>query len=468
MLQYEESGPSEIKPALEIKHSEYLQATTSENTRTTYESALRQFYKWGGSLPTDPKTITKYLLDNAERLNPNTLDIHLSALGYFHNNNHPSLANPARNAEVRMIMDGIRRVHGRPKRKAKALMLEDIAKLLKWQEKQPEGLKRRRDSALLLIGFFGAFRRSELVTISVEDISWEPEGILIRLPRSKTDQKGEGIYRAIARGTGNTCPINALRIWLSMSGITTGPVFRSINRWGHVGETPLRPSTVNDLLKKWGNACRFTFTPQLSSHSLRRGLSTSASKRNLNFVQIKKQGGWRSDATVHEYIEEGTHFVDNVSAVLTKDLYRIIHRGKAPEKTSERDRVDELRRKLRASERSRKRHAAALRQEREINKALTQKVVELETQLNRLNVYLASQENQIHEILDRTDFAAKEGEGSIPHSNAIHAMVSTRLDEIEAFFSEQMTRLISKIELSTANPTNSTVIFPNKGHTSLS
>src|SRR5690606_2293590 len=112
-------------------------------------------------LPADPQIITKYLVENAERLNPSTLDIHLSAIGYFHNKRYPSAPNPARNADVRMIMEGIRRVHGKPKRKAKALMLEDVARLLKWQEKQPENLKRYRDSALLLVGYFGAFRRSE-------------------------------------------------------------------------------------------------------------------------------------------------------------------------------------------------------------------------------------------------------------------------------------------------------------------
>ncbi len=94
-------------------------------------------------------------------------------------------------------MEGIRRVHGKPKRKAKALRLEHIAQMINYLQQLPDSQKKRRDIAIILTGFFGAFRRSELVSVKVEDLTWEPEGLIIHLPKSKTDQSGQGLLRAL-------------------------------------------------------------------------------------------------------------------------------------------------------------------------------------------------------------------------------------------------------------------------------
>lgn len=297
---------------------QYLQAATSDNTRKAYRSAIRQFEKWGGRLPSDRDTVMHYLLARAESLNPRTLDLHLTAISQWHH--YQGLIDPVSDPLIRKTMDGIRRTHGQPKRKAKALRLEHIAQMVKHLRQLPDSKKKYRDIALVLTGFFGAFRRSELVTIQISDLVWEPEGLLIRLPRSKTDQQSIGMVRALPLGDESCCPATAIEAWLKVADITEGPLFRPINRWGHVQERALNPGAVNDLLKTLGSACQFDFVPDLSSHSFRRGLSTSAARERVDFELIKKQGGWKSDATVWEYIEDGQQFNNNASVILMEKM----------------------------------------------------------------------------------------------------------------------------------------------------
>ncbi|WP_370978583.1 site-specific integrase [Agaribacterium sp. ZY112] len=298
----------------DAKLQQYVHAATSDNTRKTYRSAIRQFERWGGLLPTDVPTLLRYLLDKAEQANPRTLDLHLTAIAQWHHTQR--FRNPVDDPQIKKTMEGIRRIHGRPKQKAKALRLEHIVAMVAHLQAQPASLKGARDLALLLIGFFGAFRRSELVGIQWEDLTWEDEGLLVQLPKSKTDQSGEGQVRALPFGHDAICPGTALQTWLKQSDITSGPVFQSMTRWGQLKGTAMNPGAVNELLKQLGTTCQFEFVPDLSAHSLRRGLSTSAAREDIPFELIKKQGGWRSDATVWGYIEEGKQLEDNANTSL--------------------------------------------------------------------------------------------------------------------------------------------------------
>lgn len=300
----------------------YLQAATSDNTRKAYRSAIRQFEKWGGRLPTDRDTVVRYLLAKAESLNSRTLDLHLTAISQWHR--YQAIPDPARDPLVRKTMDGIRRTHGQPKRKAKALRLEHIARMVAHLQQQSDSPKKYRDIALVLTGFFGAFRRSELVAIQIADLVWEPEGLIIRLPRSKTDQHMEGLARALPYGAKDCCPATAIKYWLQAANIDSGPLFRPINRWDQIQPKFLSSGAINDLLKQLGKACEFEFIPELSSHSLRRGLSTSAARERIDFELIKKQGGWKNDATVWEYIEEGQQFSNNASLSLMDKLAKLL------------------------------------------------------------------------------------------------------------------------------------------------
>ncbi|GAB2902660.1 site-specific integrase [Microbulbifer echini] len=300
----------------------YLSAATADSTRRAYRSAIRQFEKWGGRLPTDSSGLVRYILKRAEHLNPRTLDLHLTAIGQWHQ--YQGMFNPVTDALVQKTMRGVRRTHGKPKQKSKALSLQHIAALTRYLREQPATKKNARDLALILVGFFGAFRRSELVAIQVEDLIWEEEGLIVRLPKSKTDQSGQGMMRALPYGSPGACPAKALRSWLEAGGIDSGPVFRAVNRWGSIQERQLNPTAINDLLKKLGLACGFEFVDELSSHSFRRGLSTSAAREKVGFELIKKQGGWKSDATVWEYIEEGQQFSENASAILMKKMAELL------------------------------------------------------------------------------------------------------------------------------------------------
>lgn len=319
-LRNEESTLIERQEAESLRH--YLQAATSDNTRKAYRSAIRQFEKWGGRLPSDRDTVVRYLLARAESLNPRTLDLHLTAISQWHH--YQGLIDPVSDPLVRKTMEGVRRTQGQPKRKAKALRLEHIAQMVNHLRQLPDTKKKQRDIALVLTGFFGAFRRSELVAIQICDLVWEPEGLLIRLSRSKTDQQAMGLVRALPFGAPGCCPAMAMKNWIELADINEGPVFRPVNRWDKVQPKALNPGGINQLLKTLGNACQFDFVPDLSSHSFRRGLSTSAAREKIDFEFIKKQGGWKSDATVWEYIEEGQQFTNNASFILLEKLQALI------------------------------------------------------------------------------------------------------------------------------------------------
>ena len=300
----------------------YLQAAMSDNTRKAYRSAIRQFEKWGGRLPSDRDTVVHYLLARAKSLNPRTLDLHLTAISQWHH--YQGLIDPVSDPLVRKTMEGVRRTQGQPKRKAKALRLEHIAQMVTHLRQLPDTKKKQRDIALVLTGFFGAFRRSELVAIQIGDLVWEPEGLLIKLPRSKTDQQATGLVRALPFGAPGCCPATAMRNWIESIEINEGPIFRPINRWDKVQPKALNSGAINELLKTLGNACQFDFVSDLSSHSFRRGLSTSAARERVDFELIKKQGGWKSDATVWEYIEEGQQFNNNAALVLMEKLEALV------------------------------------------------------------------------------------------------------------------------------------------------
>ena len=304
----------------------YIHAATSDNTRKAYRSAIRQFEKWGGRLPTDTSVLVRYLLERAGHLNPRTLDLHLTAIGQWHQ--VQTYQDPSRTPLIRKTMEGIRRIHGQPKQKAKALSIEHLVAMLSYLHSLPDSNKKDRDIALVLVGFFGAFRRSELVAISIKDLSWEPEGVLINLPKSKTDQEKQGATRALPFGTEPFCPVQALKRWIDKAGTIEGPIFRPINRWDQIQNVPLNPAAINGFLKGLGDKCNFDFSDELSSHSFRRGMSTSAARENVDFSLIKKQGGWKSDATVWGYIEEGRQFSKNSSHILMNrmvTLWRQLH-----------------------------------------------------------------------------------------------------------------------------------------------
>lgn len=308
-------GTSITADLLQQKHREFLVAATSENTRRTYRSAIRHFQSWGGALPCEEAVIIRYLLDFSETLNSRTLALRLTALSQWHS--HQGFVDPASTPTVRKTLLGIGRTHGKPKKKAKALPIKDLERIVEHLANL-DTLKAKRDNALLQIGYFGGYRRSELVGLEVPNVAWEQEGLVITLQRSKTDQLGQGIVKAIPYGDGACCPATVLRTWLDAAGITAGPIFRSITKWGEIGQDALHEASVNSVLESCAKLVKLDYVPQLSSHSLRRGMATSAHRAGADFQDIKRQGGWRHDGTVQGYIEEAGQFQENAAGTLLR------------------------------------------------------------------------------------------------------------------------------------------------------
>jgi len=301
--------------SLNERHRNILASATANNTRRAYRSAVNHYLGWGGVLPADESAIIRYLMAFADSLNPRTLSLRLTALSRWHV--HQGFTDPASTSTVRKTLAGIARTYGRPKKKAKALPIEDlehiVAKLASLAT-----LKAVRDNALLQVGFFGALRRSELVAIKAEHLRWTPEGMEILLPRSKTDQSGEGIVKAIPYSDGRCCPAKAMRSWLDVAGIAAGHVFKSISKWGAISDSALAVGSVNKILANCATLAQLTYVPELSSHSLRRGMATSAHRAGADFRDIKKQGGWRHDGTVQGFIEEASRFEENAAGSLLR------------------------------------------------------------------------------------------------------------------------------------------------------
>jgi integrase len=177
------------------------------------------------------------------------------------------------------------------------------------------GTKGIRDRALLLIGFAGAFRRSELVSLTMADIEFVKQGVTLRLQFSKTDQEGQGRRIAIPHARGAVCPVLALQQWLEVSGINDGPVFRSVTRHGVISDTPLTPQSVALVVKERAFAVGLD-PANYAGHSLRAGLVTSAAQLGVSSWKIRAQTGHKSDAMLSRYIRDANIFVDNAAGAV--------------------------------------------------------------------------------------------------------------------------------------------------------
>lgn len=256
----------------------YLIAATANNTRKAYRTDIAHFQNWGGMLPTTPQVLVEYLNAFASHLKPITLGRRLTAIKHWHT--YQGFADPTQSLLVRKTLKGISHVHGTPAQKAPPItmpQLEMIACHLMGQTT----LMALRDNALLQIGFFGALRRSELVAICYEHISENNDGLLIQIPRSKTDPDGKGLVCAIPHHKiAALSPVYALKQWLSAAKIIDGPLFRKITRWQKLSHDALTPVSVNLIIKKYATQFHFPNANQFSGHSLRRGA--------CNFCQPKQ------------------------------------------------------------------------------------------------------------------------------------------------------------------------------------
>lgn len=289
----------------------YLSAATSSNTRKAYRSDIKHYERWGGVLPASSDKVIQYLQTFASVLNARTLARRLTALKHWHQ--YQGFPDPTSHPTIAKTMKGIMRVHGKPKEKAPALSPEDLQKMVQMLLMDPSSLVASRDNAVLQIGFFGALRRSEIIHIRCEHIDWLKEGIEILLPSSKTDQTHEGQYCAIPYGNHVLCPIKALENWLEKAKIKEGVVFRRIMQNKIINDTPLTALSINHIIHRWATRAMLPYANDISPHSLRRGLATSAARANASIQTIMRAGRWKQVNTVMEYIEASLRFSDSAA-----------------------------------------------------------------------------------------------------------------------------------------------------------
>jgi integrase len=289
----------------------YLQAGTRANTRRSYQQALEHFeVTWGGFLPATSDAIVRYLVDHAATLSSNTLKLRLAALAQWHVSQ--GFPDPTKTPLVRQILKGIRTLHPKPEKQAEPLQLRELKQCIAWQEGEakkaqaddnyPRLLRCTRDKALLLLGFWRAFRSDELCRLRVEHIHVRTgEGMQLYLPWSKSDRDNRGqTYSAPALV--RLCPVQAYVDWISVAGITRGPVFRGIDRWGHLSEQGLHPHSVIPLLRSTLKGAGLP-AELYGSHSLRRGFATWATRNGWDQKALMGYVGWRDAKSALRYVE---------------------------------------------------------------------------------------------------------------------------------------------------------------------
>lgn len=288
---------------------ELIQASLSSNSRIAYQSDLKHFIAAGGNIPCTPEIVACYLAAHAGKLSVATLCRRLVSIGKAHTTQ--GLLSPTKTDIVNAVMRGIRRTHGSAQKQVAPAIKKDLLEMVN----ELQGTKGIRDRALLLIGFAGAFRRSELVSLEHHDLEWVKEGLTIHLRRSKTDQEGEGRKIGIPWGRGLICPVKSLQAWLDISGITEGKIFRPINRHGQIAQAGLAPQAVACIVKARVEVVGLD-PASYSGHSLRAGLVTSAAQAGVPTHKIMQQTGHRSVAMLQRYIRDLEIYVDNAAGAV--------------------------------------------------------------------------------------------------------------------------------------------------------
>lgn len=293
---------------------EYARQAKAENTLRAYRSDWAHFEEWCSRqglapLPAAPATVALYITALAEAgRTVSTIRRRLASISAVHQAaGHQS---PTQDMQVKTIWAGIRRAKGTAQRQVAPVVTEHLRAIV--GALQLDTLAGLRDRALLLVGFIGAFRRSELVGLNVEDLTPTAEGFVVTLRRSKTDQEGEGETKAIPYGANaETCPARALRAWLDAAGITSGPVFRAVNRHGQVSARRLSDRAVALIVKRSVEAVGLDAS-RFSGHSLRAGFATAAARAGASERDIARVTHHKSDRVLRRYIRDAQVF-DNAA-----------------------------------------------------------------------------------------------------------------------------------------------------------
>jgi site-specific recombinase XerD len=301
---------------LDAEANEFAKSARSDSTRKAYRLDLKAFLLWCRSaglrpLPAEPSTVRCYVTHLAnERNKVATIERKVAAISKAHR--AQGLESPTRSGLVGDVLAGIRKRLGEPQKQAKPLEPKDVLHIA---STFPDTLRGRRDRLILTLGFVIGARCDDLSRILVEHIQDTVEGLLITLPRSKTDQDGHGRligvpYQSDPLG----CPVRALRAWQQASGIVVGPLIRSVDRHSRVGTGAMSAESIGDTITRMASTAGLL--GRYSGHSLRAGFCTTAARLGRSEHAIMAVTGHRSADTLRRYIRRGTVWQDNASAGL--------------------------------------------------------------------------------------------------------------------------------------------------------
>jgi integrase len=298
--------PLTLKAARSLARSQvYQSAADAPATLRAYKADLANFKAWCLERQLDPMSSTPeivgaYLADAGRGYALSTLRRRVAAIARAHRIAKQPL--DTRHPAIRETLRGVARAHGEPPRRSAALATVEIRQLLQVCGNDTAGL---RDQALFLICFAGALRRSELVGLDIEHRTLTADGIRLLITRSKTDKEGAGAEIGIPYGqVPETCPVTALQRWLDHAKLTSGPMFRKVDRWGCVHAGRLDPDAVRQVLKRRAAAAGLhgTIWEPVTPHGMRAGFVTTAYKNGVSDEEIMGHTRHRSLTTMRTYV----------------------------------------------------------------------------------------------------------------------------------------------------------------------
>lgn len=295
-----------LKIAQELRG--YAENALAPNTARAQRADWEQFLIWckargRDALPASPVTVCLYIVETARTKKTSTIARYLSTISVVHK--RTGFLSPTRDERVRTVWAGIKRTLGTAQEGKKPLLVETLRRMVNELPPTPAGV---RDRALLLLGFAGAFRRSELVALNTTDLSWVDDGIIVTITRSKTDQEGEGRRIGIPY-CGGLCPVRAVKAWVELLR-EEGPLFRGMTKGSSILKGRLSDRTVARIIKRTLERAGIP-GEDFSGHSLRAGFATEAARGGASERVIQAQTGHQSLTVLRRYIREGELFRQN-------------------------------------------------------------------------------------------------------------------------------------------------------------
>lgn len=283
----------------------YVEESLSENTRKAIKNDLDHFKSWGGIIPAEPDMIAAYISNYAGILSVSTLKRRLAHISKAHK--MKGYDNPVSSELVRMTMRGIVRAEDNRQRQAAPLLRDDLISICNMMSDDNKDV---RDKALLMVGFAGALRRSELVALNISDVEFVSEGMTIHIRKSKTDQEGVGRKIAIPPARGRHCPVRSVRLWLEKIPEKEGALFRVMRKGGNIQDARLSDGAVSTIIKSRVKGIGLD-EDSFSGHSLRAGCITSLAQMGIPEWQIMKQSGHKSHNVLMRYVRDARLFEDH-------------------------------------------------------------------------------------------------------------------------------------------------------------